>query len=275
MNITGTTTVFGIFGDPVGHSMSPLMQNAAIEKMGYDGVYVPFHVHPEQLEAAVWSISSQNIRGINVTVPHKTTVMPHLDILTEAACAVGAVNTIINDDGALIGDNTDVYGFVQGLLREDGIDAFPSSVCVIGAGGAARGAIYGCTTRDEVEEIFILNRTVEKAVAIANEFETLTAKRITALPMNPHEIMKVFSKAGLIVNTTSIGMHPNVDRTPVEDTSVFHSGHIVYDIIIPPLETRFLKEAAKRGARTVGGLAMLAYQGARSLSLWTGQDAPE
>ena len=275
MNISGSTTVCGIFGDPVVHSMSPYMQKAAMIEMGFDGVYVPFHVRPDRLESAVRAVVALGMRGVNVTVPHKTSVVQFLDHLTDDARATGAVNTVTNDDGVLTGDNTDVYGFVQGLLREEGIDAFPEHVCIIGAGGAARGVVYGCTTRSEVADIVILNRTREKAARLAEEFTEKTGKRIDARWLDSRTLEEELPKAGLIVNTTSIGMHPRTDDTPVPDPSLFHSGQIVYDIVMPPPETRLLKEASRQGARTVGGLAMLALQGARSLSLWTGREAPE
>ena len=275
MNVSGSTTVCGIFGDPVAHSMSPYMQTAAMIEMGFDGVYVPFHVRPERLEHAVGAVVALGMRGVNVTVPHKTAVAQFLDRLTDAARATGAVNTIINDDGVLTGDNTDVYGFVQGLLHEEGVDAFPERVCILGAGGAARGIVYGCATRPEVVDIVILNRTAEKALRLADEFAEKTGKRIRARQLDKRTLEDELPNAGLIVNATSIGMHPRTDDTPVSDPSLFHSGQIVYDIIMPPPVTRLRKEASLRGARTVGGLAMLALQGARSLSLWTGREAPE
>ncbi|MCE5251770.1 shikimate dehydrogenase [bacterium] len=275
MLLRGTTMVCGIIGDPVGHSMSPHMQTKAMEKMGFDGVYVPFHVKSGDLENAVRGIVALDIRGMNVTVPHKTAVMQYLDRLTDDARAVGAVNTIINEHGLLTGDNTDVYGFVQGLLREEGVDSFPAKVCIIGAGGAARAVIYGCATRPEVEEICILNRTLPKAQNLATEFSGKTGKKIASCPFDEKTISEVIPAASLVINTTTIGMHPHEDASPVPDPSVFRTGQIVYDIVIPPMQTTLLKEAAARGARTVGGLSMLACQGARSLELWTGHDAPE
>jgi shikimate dehydrogenase len=255
--------------------MSPYMQTRAMEEMEFDGVYVPFHVKPEHLLNAVKGMIALNIRGMNVTVPYKTAVMRHLDRLTDAAGAVGAVNTIVNENGVLTGDNTDVYGFVQGFLREEGINVFPGKVCILGAGGAARGVVYACATRDEVEEIIILNRTLMKAVHLADEFFRITGKNISARPADEETFSKILPSAGLVINTTTVGMYPYVDSSPVPDPSLFHSGQIVYDIVIPPVETKLLREALSHGARVISGLSMLACQGARSLSLWTQQDAPE
>jgi len=266
--------VFGIIGDPIEHTMSPLMHNRVIARMGIDAVYVPFHVRSEDLEGAVRSMSALNIKGLNVTVPHKTGVIPYLDEITEQAEAVGAVNTIINGDGFLTGDNTDVYGFMMCLLHDGGLEMFPERVCVLGAGGAARGVVYACAIRDEVCEICILNRTLSKAEKLSKDLWPVTGTVITPMPADIKTFRKVLPSSGLIVNTTTVGMHPYIDNSPVPDPHVFHEGQVVCDIIYNPRQTRFLKEAASHGAKTVSGLSMLAYQGARSLSLWTGMDVP-
>ena len=275
MVLNDSTTVFGIIGYPMEHTMSPYMQTETMAEMGYNGVYVPFRVKPENLESAVRGIVAFNMRGINVTAPHKTNVIEYLDTITEAAQAIGAVNTIINDDGLLTGDNTDAFGFIRGVLRDGGTDRLPSHVCIIGAGGAARGVVYGCAARDEVDEITLLNRTLSKAEKIADEFSEITGKHISARPADEATFQEVIPTAGLVANTTTVGQHPDSGISPVPDPSVFHSGQIVCDIITSPLRTQFLTDAGERGARTINGIPMLAYQGARSLSLWTGMDVPE
>ncbi|MFC1551378.1 shikimate dehydrogenase [Candidatus Latescibacterota bacterium] len=274
MIISGKTSVFGVIGDPIAHTMSPLMHNRAISVMGIDAVYVPFHVRPDFLPFAIKSIISLGIKGMNITVPYKTEAIKHLDNLSDVAVAVGAVNTIINDNSVLTGDNTDVYGFEKCLEVGGDILTFPEKVCVLGAGGAARGVVYACLIREEVKEVTVINRTLSKAKKLAEELFHVTGK--VAVPMKADEetLDKVVPEAGLIINTTSIGMDPDAGRSPVSDPSLFHEGHIVCDIIYNPLRTKFLVDAESRGAKTVGGLAMLAYQGARSLSLWTGQEAP-
>lgn len=272
--IGGTTAVFGVIGDPIGHTLSPLMQNRALEIMDIDGVYVAFPVSSRELEDAVRAVRALHIRGVNVTVPHKTAVMSYLDHLSDAARAVGAVNTIINDERGLTGDNTDVYGFEQCVLREGGIDRFPARICVLGAGGAARGVVYACAARKEVEEIVILNRTLSRAREIADDIGMRSGRRISAAPLDTETQRAVIPGVGMIVNATSIGMASDAANTPVSIPDVFRPGQLVCDIIYTPLRTRLLEEAASQGARTIGGLAMLAYQGARSLSLWTGREAP-
>jgi len=275
MVISGSIAVYGIIGYPMEHTMSPYLQTRTMAEMGFDGVYVPFRVRPENLENAVKGIVALNIRGINVTAPHKTHVGRYLDNITDAAEAIGAVNTIINDNGLLTGDNTDAYGFVRSILKDSGTDRLPRHVCVLGAGGAARGVVYGCATRDEVDEILVLNRTLSKAEKIAEEFSLKTGKRISARPADIQTIREVLPSAGLVVNATTVGQYPHTNASPIPDTSAFHSGQIVCDIITAPLHTQFLADAEERGARTINGLPMLAYQGARALSLWTGMDAPE
>jgi len=274
ININGKTSVFGIIGNPVEHSLSPLMQNSAIATMGINAVYIPFNVKPQFLKNAINSIIPLNIKGLNVTVPHKTEVMKYLDRSTDVASAVGAVNTIINDNGALAGDNTDVYGFEMCLEKDGDMEIFPERISILGAGGAARGVAYACSIRDEVREVIIINRTFSKAEKLVEELSHVTGKTFIPMPADKETLKRMLPVSGLVVNTTSVGMHPDIDSSPVPDPDVFHDGQIVCDIIYNPLETKFLREASSRGARTVGGLAMLAYQGVRSLSLWTGKDAP-
>lgn len=274
MNIHGKTSVFGVIGDPIAHTLSPLMHNSAIAAMGIDAVYIPFNVKPQFLENAVNSIVYLNIKGLNVTVPHKTEVMKYLDRLTDVARAVGAVNTIINDNGTLTGDNTDVYGFEMCLKKDGGLETFPERICILGAGGAARGVAYACSMRDEVREVIVLNRTFSKAEKLAEELSHVTGKTLVPMPADKETLKSMLPASGLVINTTSVGMHPDIDSSPVPDPDVFNEGQVICDIIYNPLKTKFLREASSRGARTIGGIAMLAYQGARSLSLWTGMDAP-
>jgi shikimate dehydrogenase len=273
MIVTGNTAVYGVIGDPIAHTLSPPMQNRAMEAMGLDAVYLPFRVAPDELERAIDGMRALSIRGLNVTVPHKSAVIPFLDRLTESAEAVGAVNTILLEGPLLIGENTDGYGFLK-CVEGGGVAVFPERVCILGAGGAARSVVYACATRPEVREIAVVNRTLSRARDLADRLSRMTGAQITAHPSDPEEMRRILPDAGMIVNTTTVGMSPNIDRSPVPDPGVFHSGQVVCDIIYTPLRTRLLREAEQRGARTIGGLPMLAWQGARSLSLWTGREAP-
>jgi len=274
MDVTGLTAVYGVIGDPVAHSLSPLMQNRALRAMGVRGVFVPFRVLPADLGDAVAGMRALGIAGLNVTVPHKTAVIPFLDELTTVAREVGAVNTILNRDGILTGDNTDVYGFEMCLRTGGGLDKLPERVAVIGAGGAARGVVYACAKNPGVRELLIINRTFSKAEALAREMTDLTGTRCIPHPAGDEVFARELPSCGLVVNTTSVGMHPEDGKSPVGDVDVFRRGQVVCDIIYTPLETVFLRDAAAHGAKTVGGLAMLAYQGARSLALWTEAEVP-
>jgi len=274
VNLSGKTVIYGLIADPIEHTLSPLMQNSAIAEMGIDAVYVPFNVKPYDLEHAVRGMTALNVRGLNVTVPQKTAIMKYMDRLTDDSEAVGAVNTIINNDGVLTGDNTDVYGITMCLTKDGGLARLPERVYVLGAGGAARGVIYACAVREEVKEISVINRTFSKAEKIAVEISRITGKVISPLPAVEGVFREVLPSASLVINTTSLGLKPHINETPVPDTDVFHGGQVVCDIIYNPVKTRFLSDAESRGSKTINGLSMLAYQGARSLSLWTGMDAP-
>jgi len=249
MNITGRTKIYGVIGDPVEHTLSPLMHNTAIEEMGIDAVYVPFRVSPDDLEKAIEGMPALGIEGLNVTVPHKTRVIECLDRVTEEAEAVGAVNTVIRGDGVLTGDNTDVYGFLMCLREGCGMERFPERVCVLGAGGAARGVVYACGRREEVREIVIINRTLSRAEKIAAELSAVTGTAMRALPAERDVMGEVLPSAGLVVNTTSVGMFPEVERSPVPDPGVFNPAQVVCDIVYNPVETKFLRDAAARRAK--------------------------
>jgi shikimate dehydrogenase len=273
--IHGTTALYGVIGDPIEHTLSPLMHNCALAEMGLNAVYVPFRVKPDDLENAVKAIKALGIRGINVTVPHKTRIIEYLDHVTVEARAVGAVNTVINNGGLLEGDNTDVYGFTNCILKDGGLERFPERICILGAGGAARAVVYACSVREEVREIAILNRTLRKAEELADDFQRMSGKPISAYPSDCETQKRILPGVDMIVNTTTVGMYPNAGISPViESDDVFHPGQVVCDIIYTPGRTKLLEDASRNGAKAIGGMAMLAYQGARSLSLWTGREVP-
>ncbi len=273
VQISGKSSVFAVIGDPIEHTLSPLMHNRAIKAMGLDAVYVSLHVRPDDLERAIKGMKALGIGGMNVTVPHKTAVMALMDDLSDEARAVGAVNTIIPKDGGLYGDNTDGYGFLK-CLAEGGLPVLPERVCIIGAGGAARGVAFACAGREEVKELAIINRTVGKAEALADEIACFSGKVVEPAPADKQSFKRHAGGAGLVVNTTSVGMFPNEGVSPLPDPSIFHEGQYTADIVYVPLRTKFLDDAEANGAKSIEGLAMLAWQGARSLSLWTGMEAP-
>lgn len=270
-SITGRTRVVGIFGDPVEHSLSPPMHNRAFSELGLDWVYVPFHVVPERLPAAVEAIRALSLAGVNVTVPHKVSVVPYLDRLSDEARLIGAVNTIVNHDGELEGQNTDGVGFVRSLRREADFDPRGRSILIVGAGGAAQ-AIAVRLAVEGAGELLIANRTPEKAEALA-DLVRRAGGAARAIPLSALARADVGACEAL-VHTTSWGMAPHDDVPPVVDPSLFHRDLLVCDIVYTPRQTSLLAAAAERGCRTLPGLGMLVEQAAVAFELWTGEAAP-
>jgi shikimate dehydrogenase len=274
MPISGTTKILGVIGYPVEHSFSPAMHNAAIEALGLDLCYVAFRVLPEHVGWAMDGMRGLGILGMNVTIPHKGAVIPFLDEISPEAQAVGAVNTIAHRDGRLIGYNSDVYGLLTALRQNGGLHSFPSRVVILGAGGAARAAMYAMTTDDEVHEVHLLNRTVERAEQIATAMEERGKRIVVGSLGDSNVVRQAIKNAGLLINVTSVGMHPNTTCSPIEDTSFLHPDIFVFDSVFNPLETLLVKQAKLVGAQALGGLDMLVHQGARAFTIWTGVEPP-
>jgi len=270
--ISGESRICGVIGDPIEHSMSPAMHNAAFEKIGLNYLYVPFRVKKEGLGKAIAGMRALNIRGLNVTIPHKVTVIPFLDELDPLAQRIGAVNTIVNDDGALTGYNTDATGFLQALL-ERRIEPRGKNVVVLGAGGASRAISFILAERGA--HLVILNRLLELdwAEELASRISQVFKKEVKALELNGENLAKVLEKADILVNATSVGMSPNIDETPVSP-NLLKPSLIVFDIVYNPIKTRLLREAKAAGAETISGVDMLVWQGALAFELWTGVKAP-
>jgi shikimate dehydrogenase len=250
------------------------MHNAAIDALGIDYCYVAFQVRPENVGEAVNGLRGFGILGLNVTIPYKLAVMEHVDQISEEALAVGAVNTIHNEDGSLTGHNTDVYGVTVAIERVAGMTLFPESCVVLGAGGAARAATYALGRRDEVKQITILNRTVDRAESLALDMEKITGKRILPATLDGASEKKAFDDAGLVVNTTSLGMFPETGASPLVSEGAVHPDLVLYDTVFNPLETSLMRQFKSKGAPAYGGLDMLVFQGARSFEIWTGIEPP-
>lgn len=260
--------MYGVFGDPVRHSKSPLMLNRAFREAKINATYAAFHVHPSRLADAVAGIRALGFGGVNVTIPHKLAVMESLDEVDEGARVIGAVNTIVHRDGKLIGYNTDGIGYTRSLIEETGIDLKGRTIVIIGARGAARSIAYSLALKGP-ERIVIANRTEAVAVELAGQLQRFGNFEGRSLA----SLAPIVERADLLVNTTSVGMHPNVEETPVP-ANMLHPGLTVSDIVYNPLTTRLLREAAERGCRVHGGLGMFIYQGAYAFEYWTGQPAP-
>ncbi|SFL33885.1 shikimate dehydrogenase [Paenibacillus sp. 1_12] len=268
LKLDSNTILYGVFGDPIHHSKSPIMLNRAFEESGINAVYAAFHIKQGQLKAAIDGIRTLQFRGVNVTIPHKVEVMEYMDEIDEGARIIGAVNTIINEDGRLIGRNTDGIGYVRSLKEETGIDLRGKHVLMLGAGGAARGVAYALAM-EGAAHIYIANRTRDKAIELAQTISSFT----TATGLGMDEIGDMVGKVGLIVNNTSVGMYPNVDAVPM-DTSLILDSTVVSDLVYNPLVTKFLCESEARGAAIHSGLGMFIYQGAFAFEYWTGTTAP-
>ncbi len=274
MKIQATSQVLGVIGHPISHSFSPDLHNAAIDALGIDYCYVAYHVLPDRVGSAIEGLRGLNIRGLNVTIPHKLAVMEHLDQISEEALAVGAVNTISHEADELIGYNTDVYGIEAALVRVAGLELLPENCVVLGAGGAARAVVYALGNRKEVQRITILNRTAKRAEDLAKDMEKLTGKTIDVGGMDADGQDRAFSEAGLVVNATSLGMVPNIKDSPLMSERAVHSNLVLYDTVFNPLETRLMGQFREVGAQAFGGLDMLVFQGARSFQIWTGIEPP-
>lgn len=262
------TVLYGVIGDPIRHSRSPIMLNRAFGEKGINGVYAAFHVTPDKLGQAIAGVRGLGFRGLNVTIPHKVEVMAYLDEVHEGARAAGAVNTIVNDNGRLIGYNTDGIGYVRSLKEEVEPSLSGKTIVVLGAGGAARGIIWALA-QEKPKAIVLANRTEEKAKELAATFSAELG--ITAGSWD--SLKDVCVHADVVINTTSVGMSPNIDAVPI-DPSWLKPGTVASDLIYNPLKTAFLQQAESLGCRIHGGLGMFVYQGAYAFEYWTGVSAP-
>lgn len=263
---TGKTKNLAVIGNPIAHSLSPMIQNAALEKAGLDYAYIAIPVKEDRLAVAVEGFRAMNFRGFNVTIPHKTAIMSHLDAIDADAQIIGAVNTVVNTDGKLTGYNTDVIGFLDGLTVK-GFDVKNKNAVMLGAGGAARAIIWGLI-KSGVASLTIGVRNPQKAQTIAEYFAKYLDVKI--FDWQTEEFDSQLTSADLLINTTPLGMYPQVDNMPPVNWNKLKKTALVYDIIYTPQQTKFLAEAKENGHETVNGEAMLAGQGAAAFHLWTG-----
>ncbi len=270
MEISGTSKVCAIIGDPVGHSLSPVMHNAAFKELGLNLVYVAFTVTRNELKEAISGARTLGLRGLNVTMPHKNAVMKYLDKIDSTAKAIGAVNTILNNKGKLIGFNTDGTGAMI-ALQKNGVSPVGKKFVLLGAGGAGKAIAFQAA--QDVEELVILNRTSEKAEMLAEVLHKKFGKKVKGGALSSEILKEELRDADILVNATSVGMHPDVNRNIVPKSSL-RPDLCVMDIIYSPLETKLVLDAKAVGAKVVSGLEMLVYQGAVSFEIWTNCSAP-
>jgi len=271
LNINGQTKLVGLIGYPVEHSLSPAMHNSAFAARSLNWCYVPLPVPHERVGEAVAGLCALGFVGANVTVPHKEAVMSYLDHVTPEAQAIGAVNTIVVREG-LIGYNTDWQGFLT-ALSEGGFDPQGKQAVVLGAGGAARAVVYALVQAGA--QVTVLNRTPARAQALVQDFASLfPSLPLCSLPFTPQTLEEQTAEAHLLVNTTPVGMWPEVDQSIWPEDLAFPGHLAVFDLVYNPCQTKLLRQTRAAGAKVIGGLGMLVYQGAAAFELWTGEKAP-
>ena len=283
--ITGTTVLTGLIGHPVGHTVSPLLHNSLYTAMGLDGIYLPMEVADENLGDAVKGLKALGFAGFNVTIPYKERVMEYLDGISDDAGLFGAVNTVVNAGGRLLGYNTDGDGFARAFRRHTGAAFAGKKVCVLGAGGAARSIVFKIAMEGALA-ISIINRTKAKAEALAADLtKAVRSGKVAgmagscgitaaAVESGTRDADLLLYDCDIIVNATSVGLYPKAAESPVRQGFGFRKGQIVFDTIYNPARTKFMADAEAMGCRACNGAGMLFYQGIGSFEIWTGKTVP-
>ncbi len=270
MNISGKTRLFGVIGNPIEHSLSPAMHNAAFAQLKLDCVFLAFEVESAEVENAMHGVRGLGICGLNVTMPHKQAVIPFLDEVDETARFLNSVNTIQNVNGKLCGFSTDGAGALN-AFRKNGADPKGKKVLLLGAGGAAKAIAYALAK--ETKQLTILNRTPKKTEELAQTLSSRFHTNVACGDLSQSALRSSLQDADILINATSVGMHPNSHLTLVS-REMLKTDLTVMDIIYNPVETRLAKEAKAAGAKVISGVEMLIYQGAASFEIWRGQRAP-
>ncbi|MCI8993548.1 MAG: shikimate dehydrogenase [Eubacterium sp.] len=276
MIIRGTTQLTALLGHPAAHSISPLMHNEAFSILGLDYVYLAFDVPPVRLKAAVEGLKAIGIKGFNLTMPHKTAIIEYLDELTAASRLCGAVNTVVNHNGRLIGHTTDGTGYMRSV-SDAGYQIIGKTMTILGAGGAAT-AICTQAALDGMKEIHIFKRnnaTFQKTADFAENLTRHTKCSVQVFDLaDTLQLKKSLAESVLLTNATNVGMEPDTNESLITDPGFFHPDLIVSDIIYHPRETRLMKLAKEAGCPAMNGLYMLLFQGAASFEYWTGREMP-
>lgn len=275
--ITGHTQVFGLLGSPISHSISPQMHNEAFRQLDMDCVYLAFEVGQDGMKAAVEGLRTLNVRGYNVTMPNKNIMATLCDKLSPAAEIIGAVNTVVNNNGILTGYTTDGTGYMR-AVSDAGHNIIGKKMTLLGAGGAST-SIFVQAALDGLSEISVFSRSTsqfnERAKNIIDKLKIYTNCKVNLYDLEDESRLRhEISESSILTNGTSVGMAPDIDNSIINDTSIFHKDLIVSDIIYNPRETKLMKLAKDAGCPTLNGLYMLLYQGAEAFKIWTGQDMP-
>lgn len=272
MIIDGHTRLCGLIGNPVEHTLSPVIHNTLAHKLSHNLVYVPFLVEKDNLRDAIKGAYGLHVLGMNVTVPYKSDVIPCLKEIDELAEKIGAVNTLVSVENGYKGYNTDILGLYRAMQRE-GISLEGESVVLLGAGGAARAAAFLCAEKG-AKQVFVLNRSIDRAEALADEVNRAFDRKCIC-PMAMADYGKLPEGKMLAIQGTSVGLHPNVDDVVVEDKEFYKRIHTGFDLIYKPEETKFMKLVKEAGGQAYNGLKMLLYQGIIAYELWNQVEVPE
>lgn len=272
-NISGKTRLTGLIGYPVRHSISPNMHNRAFQYLGLDYVYLVFEIKEDNLKDTVMAIKTLDVAGFNVTMPLKQIIMPLLDEISKEAQLIGSVNTVINDNGKLIGHNTDGKGYVKSL-EDEGITVEGKRFVMAGAGGAAR-SIAIQLALDGAQEITIFNRTLDKAKEICEIInKNIPNCKVMTTGYEENQLKQQLKKADVLINCTSLGMAPHEEKSIITNPELLHTDLIVSDIIYFPAKTKLLQMAEDAGCKVINGVGMIIGQGALAFKIWTGLDMP-
>lgn len=272
MEINGRTRTCGLIGNPVEHTLSPLIHNTLAARLGQELVYVPFHVEQGRLAEAVKGAEALNILGMNVTVPYKSEVMACLAKVDDLARNIGAVNTLVRTEGGYKGYNTDMEGLYR-AMQSEGIRIEGEQIILLGAGGAARAVAWLCAAKG-AERVYLLNRTLDRAETVAAEVNT-SAGREAVRPMKLAEYEQIPEGKYLAIQGTSVGLSPNDEDVVIADAAFYEKVHTGFDLIYNPWETKFMRLVKAHGGRAYNGLKMLLYQGIIAYELWNGVKVSE
>ncbi len=267
-SITGRTKLLGLLGNPVGHSVSPQLHNTLSALLGIDAVYIPVKVEKDRLGEMVGGLKAGNFTGFNVTIPFKEDILKYVDHVTDEVRLVGSANTVRNTGGALYASNTDGDGFCRSFEEETESSFKGKKVVILGAGGTSRSLAAKIASKG-AHGLRIINRTREKAESIASMIRGEYALACETAGFEDKALLgKIIENSDIILNTTSVGLYPNIDESPLEDHLKFNQGQIIYDVIYNPMKTKLLRQAEDCGCKTVNGLGMLFYQGVLSYETW-------
>ncbi|MDO4926703.1 MAG: shikimate dehydrogenase [Turicibacter sp.] len=271
--ISGATQLIGLIATPIRHSISPQMHNAAFLKLGLDYAYLAFEIEPNQLEATIKGFKAMGVRGFNVSMPYKTAIIDYLDELSPAAKLCQSVNTVVNENGRLIGYMTDGSGLIRSFM-DQGYDIYGKKITVIGCGGAGK-AILIQAALDGAAELAVFNRSVDRGGEIVNLINEQSDCHATFYELSDEaSLQKQLANSDFLINATSVGMADLEGQSIIKDPSILPSHLVVCDIIYNPRKTRLLAQAEARGCQIMNGVGMIIYQGAEAFKLWTGEEMP-